>query len=206
MKRAHAQTRRLVGGALCLDLANSVDWDSDGHERAGHTDVFAAPSDLAIWAARFGLASDAAAPLIDGRELSAARSLRRAIHDIFAAVASERAPSEEAVARIEADYAEAIAAARLTQRADGWRLEWAEDDPQRIRHAVAVSAFDLLRDDEHLARVRICPGNNCGWLFVDVTGRRRWCSMEVCGSRAKMRRLYERQRRSRAAPHPVRRS
>jgi predicted RNA-binding Zn ribbon-like protein len=44
----------------------------------------------------------------------------------------------------------------------------------------------------------MCPGNNCGWLFLDGSGRRQWCSMEVCGSRAKMRRRYERQRQARA--------
>jgi predicted RNA-binding Zn ribbon-like protein len=42
--------------------------------------------------------------------------------------------------------------------------------------------------------VRQCPGRNCGWLFLDVSGRRHWCSMATCGSRAKMRRLYARQR------------
>jgi predicted RNA-binding Zn ribbon-like protein len=46
-----------------------------------------------------------------------------------------------------------------------------------------------------LQRVRACPGlGDCGWLFLDTSksGRRRWCSMEGCGSRAKMRRYYAR--------------
>jgi predicted RNA-binding Zn ribbon-like protein len=199
MERARPLTRRLVGGAPCLDFANSVDWDGDGRERPADTDVFIAAAELAIWGARLGLAP-ATVPLpVHGRELSAARSLRRAIHGVFAAIANHRAPTGDSVAQLEADYAEAIAAARLIADADGWQLNWAEDDPRRIRFAVAVSALDLLRDDKQLARVRICPGNNCGWLFLDTTGRRRWCSMEVCGSRAKMRRLYERQRQSRDA-------
>jgi predicted RNA-binding Zn ribbon-like protein len=45
-----------------------------------------------------------------------------------------------------------------------------------------------------LARVRRCPGRDCGWLFLDASGRRRWCSMTTCGSREKMRRMYARRR------------
>ena len=29
-------------------------------------------------------------------------------------------------------------------------------------------------------------------LFLDTSGRRRWCSMDTCGSRAKMRAMYAR--------------
>ncbi|MYV62710.1 hypothetical protein GTW37_28835, partial [Streptomyces sp. SID4931] len=25
------------------------------------------------------------------------------------------------------------------------------------------------------------PGKGCGWLFLDTAGRRRWCSLGVCG-------------------------
>lgn len=43
--------------------------------------------------------------------------------------------------------------------------------------------------------VRACPGHDCGWLFVDPRGRRRWCTMAVCGNRAKARRHAARTRR-----------
>jgi predicted RNA-binding Zn ribbon-like protein len=61
-------------------------------------------------------------------------------------------------------------------------------------HAEAVA---LLGDPQRLRRVRVCPGRNCGWLFLDSSGRRRWCSMDTCGSREKMRRMYERRRATR---------
>ena len=48
-------------------------------------------------------------------------------------------------------------------------------------------------------------GPSCGWLFLDTSGRRRWCSMTTCGSRVKMRRLYERRRAGRTAPVTCRR-
>jgi predicted RNA-binding Zn ribbon-like protein len=59
---------------------------------------------------------------------------------------------------------------------------------------VAADAVALLADAQLLARVHRCPGRNCGWLFLDTSGRRRWCSMATCGSRAKMRAMYARRR------------
>lgn len=64
-------------------------------------------------------------------------------------------------------------------------------------HAVAHAVADLLTDGP-AAYVTACPGHGCGWLFADPYGRRRWCSMAVCGNRAKARRHAERFRQSRA--------
>ncbi len=42
--------------------------------------------------------------------------------------------------------------------------------------------------------VDACPSHDCGWLFPNPTGRRRWCSMALCGNRAKARRHAQRAR------------
>ena len=97
-----------------------------------------------------------------------------------------------------ATHGAAATAARLTERDDAWTLDWPADDPRRVRFAVIVDAIALLGDAERLARVRQCPGRDCGWLFLDTSGRRRWCSMSTCGSREKMRRMYERRRATRS--------
>jgi predicted RNA-binding Zn ribbon-like protein len=53
-----------------------------------------------------------------------------------------------------------------------------------------------------LARVKACPGpaNDCGWLFYDTSknASRRWCSMEGCGSVAKMRHYRARRQAERS--------
>jgi len=64
---------------------------------------------------------------------------------------------------------------------------------------LAREAADLLARTD-LRHVKACPGTHCGWLFVDPSGRRRWCTMEVCGNRAKARRHAERQRAARVDP------
>jgi predicted RNA-binding Zn ribbon-like protein len=46
------------------------------------------------------------------------------------------------------------------------------------------------------ARLKICPADDCGWAFYDVSRNRsrRWCSMEVCGNRNKVRAFRDRTR------------
>jgi predicted RNA-binding Zn ribbon-like protein len=46
-------------------------------------------------------------------------------------------------------------------------------------------------------RLKVCPGEDCGWAFYDHSRNQtgRWCSMSVCGGRAKARSHYRRRRR-----------
>ncbi|MYS91310.1 MULTISPECIES: BTAD domain-containing putative transcriptional regulator [Streptomyces] len=48
--------------------------------------------------------------------------------------------------------------------------------------AVARSAGELLADTRRFT-VRGCPSRDCGWLFLDESGRRRWCSLATCGAK-----------------------
>jgi predicted RNA-binding Zn ribbon-like protein len=45
-------------------------------------------------------------------------------------------------------------------------------------------------------RLKICPADDCGWAFYDTSRNRsrRWCSMEVCGNRSKVRAFRDRTR------------
>ena len=60
---------------------------------------------------------------------------------------------------------------------------------------VAWSAANLLASNE-TRWVKMCGGEECGWLFLDTTKNhsRRWCDMADCGSRAKARRYYRRKK------------
>ncbi|MET0235877.1 MAG: CGNR zinc finger domain-containing protein [Kibdelosporangium sp.] len=51
--------------------------------------------------------------------------------------------------------------------------------------AAARDAIDII----HSPRLRQCAGDNCYLLFLDTSrpGNRRWCSMERCGNRHKVR-------------------
>jgi predicted RNA-binding Zn ribbon-like protein len=81
---------------------------------------------------------------------------------------------------------------------DGFQVQW-DDHPglERITRVLAASAISLLTSAEG-KRIRACAGDRCDWLFVDGSRNhmRRWCSMDECGNRAKMKR---RQRRRNSA-------
>jgi len=44
------------------------------------------------------------------------------------------------------------------------------------------------------SRLKVCPADDCQWAFYDHSKNRSgtWCSMKVCGNRAKVRRYRER--------------
>lgn len=185
---------RLVGGVLCLDFVNTTDWASPGVPHPFGMDVLAEPEMLVRWGRRLGVLSPRGRATTSHAELALAREMRATIHKMFSAVSSQAAPPPPALERLRINYAEALPSARIREDGGAWPLTWSKGDPRSVRFAVAANAITLLDDPEQLRRVRQCPGHNCGGLFIDASGRRRWCSMEVCGSRAKMRRLYERQR------------
>jgi predicted RNA-binding Zn ribbon-like protein len=184
------ETIPLWGGALCLDFVNSVDWSAAHEPLTPATDALAAPHGLARWGRRLGLLS-ARSPLEAPGEPQGALALRAALEAILTAPGR---PPASALRTLEAAAAQAAGAARLQRDGSAWRPRWPRDDVRSVRWAVAADAVALLGDARRLERVRRCPGRDCGWLFLDAGGHRRWCSMQTCGSRAKMRRLYARRR------------
>ena len=81
----------------------------------------------------------------------------------------------------------AYRAAHLDQAAGG-QLGWSWDRSRldTVRHVAVTSALELL-GQVPTARLKQCPGDDCGWFFIDATkrGNRRWCSMSECGQEAK---------------------
>ncbi|WP_435175959.1 CGNR zinc finger domain-containing protein [Actinacidiphila sp. bgisy145] len=75
-------------------------------------------------------------------------------------------------------------------------LEWTVETPPHARLAVeAVLAWAAT--EKHMpGRLRPCANDECRLFLLDRSraNRARWCSMAVCGNRAKARRHYERTR------------
>ncbi|MCK4470533.1 MAG: CGNR zinc finger domain-containing protein, partial [Anaerolineae bacterium] len=92
------------------------------------------------------------------------------------------------------------ALSRLEIRPSADRFEWAwvlgENDLDRMLWPIVRSAAELLTSGD-LRKVRQCAREGCDWLFVDASKNhsRRWCSMNMCGSRVKARRYYQRKTR-----------
>ena len=199
----HAGNLALLGGRLCLDFANTVDERTGEHPQEWLTSY----ADLVAWSEHAGIVTESEAhhlhdlgvrhPTAASAVLEQAIALREAIYRIFRATADERPPEADDVATLNDALSEALSRLRVTPTADGFTWQWApeKDSLDRMLWPVTWSAAELLTSGE-LSRVRMCAGDDCGWLFFDASRNRsrRWCSMEDCGNRAKARRHYRRQR------------
>lgn len=192
---------RLLGGALCLDFVNTIDGRLseapeefiNGYESvvgwAFHVGAIHSPE-------RDGLLKWIAAHRAAGRMIyERAIALREAMYRVFRAIAHGEPPSRGELLRIIEEYRLGLACAELEREGVSWSWTWGcEDEPSHPLWSAAASAVELLvRGD--LSRLKECTGaNDCGWLFYDASRNhsRRWCSMEGCGSRVKMRRMYAR--------------
>jgi predicted RNA-binding Zn ribbon-like protein len=58
-----------------------------------------------------------------------------------------------------------------------------------------MSAVQVLTADDR-NRLKQCPGERCGWLFMDGSRNRsrRWCEPNECGNRERVRNYYRRSR------------
>lgn len=179
-----------VGNVLCLDFANTVNKRPNPHR-----DALDSAEALSQWAAAAAVRSAGeprreAPPPASSAELSQARRLREAIYRVFSAVASGGEPRPADVAIIMTTYASALTAAQLRHDGPHFSLFWPPPvTVRRITWMITASAAQLLLNGP-LDRVGECP--SCHWLFLDTSrgGRRRWCSMAVCGARSKARRYY----------------
>ena len=163
----------IIGGRLALDFANTADWSAEGavvHEKIETL------TDAAIWAAALGLEEAPLPTTVDDL-----RDLRGHVRSAILGHAGAAAADRIATLRL-AGPGDPVAVARR----------------QPLTALVAASAIGILGDRRELSRVKMCPGHRCGWLFLDETrnARRRWCSMDSCGNRAKAARHYQRSKES----------
>ena len=113
------------------------------------------------------------------------------------------APDEDAVAGLE--QAAGVVRLRPALAGDaGIRLEPVEVGADGVI-ARLLAAAAAAHADRSWSRLKACRDRSCGWAFVDASrnSSRAWCTMGVCGNRAKARRFRSRQQNSRATA-PVR--
>lgn len=186
----------ILGTALCLDFANTV-----SSRPAPEHDYLGSYAELVGWAQRAGLlaASEAAALARQGdparKAWQQALRQRELIYLTFSAAARGTAPKRETMAKVMEGYAAALGAAQyVAAPGGGYQPTWPPGQkPETLLWPIWHSAGALLLSPE-LSKTKECP--SCGWLFVDRSknGSRRWCNMNVCGAREKMRRYQQRQR------------
>lgn len=200
-------TLDLVGGALALDFANTIN-----SRIAPQHDYLAGYRDLVAWATRAGgVSADLGGRLValatrDPREAkrvaAAARQLREAIYGTFSRLAAAEDPAAEDVRAVLRAYGAAAGRATVSGSDRGLEVDWpGVATLAGILDPIAFSAGQILLASDR-PPVKECPG--CGWLFLDRSRNlsRRWCNMQTCGSRDKMRRYHRERRPARGSAGP----
>jgi len=179
-------------GALCFELLTT-----GGPGEFARWESLHEPRDLADWLARSRLHLDTGQVRISAGEVAAARRVRDAIMRMAQDAIHDRPLAPEDVAEVN----RAAAAPPLAPAiAPGGTRAWAlPADASQALSTVARDAVELFTG-RFADRIRECSAHDCRLVFVDTSrpGRRRWCAMERCGNRSKVRAL--RTRRGSEAP------
>ena len=211
---------KLVAGAPSLDFVNTVGGRvSDPEAKCGGgvrvvRESLDSYDDLLRWA---DFASLVTGPELDRlRELAAedprraaavharAVAFREALYRMGAAVAHGRQATACDTSWLDQEWHAARDAQRVSIRggakAGRVTVAWQEEPRlDRLLWPLALDAVELFAGESggaRLDRLKQCPGEDCGWLFLDTSrnGSRQWCDMRDCGNLAKVRRFRQRLR------------
>jgi predicted RNA-binding Zn ribbon-like protein len=183
----------MTGEPLALNLVNTVVGTADGE-----VDLLANPGALHAWLTAQRDRIDVPGGEID---LGAVKALRAHITAAIQAARVGTPPPPRALRAINA----AMRGAPLHHEI-GWNGQAVTSTATRNGDATAVLLAHLageaaaLMSGPSIGLVRRCQGPGCRMLFLPANPRRRWCSPDICGNRARVARYY--QRHKEAAPRP----
>jgi predicted RNA-binding Zn ribbon-like protein len=169
---------RTGNGAPWLDLlATRV-----GRYRAEQVDAIDSPAMLRAWLREHGLEPSAA---VTSDDVKRADLTREAIHRTATASLRGASPDPADVALLE-HALDADQAIRVRLRRSGLL---AIGRPATAQEALARLTRDAVQDltGPQRERLHACGDDTCSGIFLDHTGRRRWCSDERCGNRMRVR-------------------
>ncbi|MBZ5706830.1 MAG: CGNR zinc finger domain-containing protein [Acidobacteriia bacterium] len=192
-----------IAGNLALDFANTV--HNYGSSDPG--DDLKSFSELASWAQQAGLLNERESQELSRRaqthpgdvatHFRRSLRLRQLVYEAFSDIAKRRKPRPGALAGLNSYFRQAMAEVGIQRMGNRYELGWEDHDRSldRVLWTVTRAAVDLLTSGS-FSRVRQCAGESCTWLFLDTSrnGLRRWCDMQACGNRAKVRRFRQRRR------------
>jgi predicted RNA-binding Zn ribbon-like protein len=174
-----------VGGRLVIDLLNTV-----GARDGARVELLDNPEDLPVWADVAGVPYARDIGIRSDAELDELRAFREVLREGLLRWREGDTASPELIARLNRELARdpRHVSLRMHDGALGTEMVSTGDPLDRLYADVAASlAMMLGRDDR--SRYRSCANDTCPFTFYDDSkpGTRRWCSMELCGGRAKAR-------------------
>lgn len=117
-------------------------------------------------------------------DLPAARVLRDALRSVALSVIDGRGPDQSALAVVDGYAGRASAPLELEVRPRLTRRP-----PLDVQEALGRLARTALEDltGPRMPEIHACAEPICRKLYLDPTGRKKWCSTSTCGNRARVR-------------------
>jgi predicted RNA-binding Zn ribbon-like protein len=133
---------------------------------------------------RSEIASAALRDVIDTREN---------LYQLFSAIAAGKTPDATVVNALNERLSLTFQKINMRFGAVGAEVHFNKDEISLDEplNSIIKSAYDILTGAD-FRRIKECP--RCGWIFLDTSknGKRKWCDMNVCGSREKALGYYYR--------------
>jgi predicted RNA-binding Zn ribbon-like protein len=202
-----------LGGRLCLDFVNTVDGWRDPAEPEHYRirrDFLVDYKHIVRWARTQNILTEDEEETLDRLAdaypedalaiYQRTLTFRNALHTLFTDYIHGHEADAASMAVLNFEIADTFSQSRLWWYDGAFTMEplsYDNENQERLDEfldPVVHSALELLTAKTELSKVHECGGPDCGWLFFDSSGRRRWCSMEHCGNAAKVRRFRERQK------------
>ncbi|WP_456291779.1 CGNR zinc finger domain-containing protein [Pseudomonas sp. AK106] len=195
---------RLVGGAAVLDYLNTCDGRRPGTGLREVVDKLGNLEDIVHWFHHAGLIDDQehqhfVALLQDSswHTMTAFGQLidfREALYRLLLPMALGHGPGTSSLDALNQALVDTAGQRLLVLTPAGVIWRWRVGDDLGSMTAgfigrLAVQAAALLTTSD-LTRLKACATPDCDWLFLDTSknGRRRWCQMNICGAREKIKR------------------
>lgn len=190
---------------ICLDFANTVSGRTSGALRESLEDY----DYLLAWGVQADILSQELAlhlqeqarqqPEDAEKTIQDARMFREAFYALIVAHYQQRTYDPADLAIFNRILAESLCYSHIVVQEGRLLPGWDEQElvPGRALWEVVRQGAELLTTDE-VDMVRVCAGEDCGWVFLDTSKNRsrRWCSMKSCGNRAKARRHQAKQKQT----------
>lgn len=181
----------LISGNISLDLVNTevIRWGKRHDLFTNHQDIldwlYAVKKDNSFW--------DEPLFINVKERLSEVKSsifeMRKVLREEFEAIADQHAVSDEFICFLETKIEKAPLTYKLIHhQLIPFPIGQVEDV---LLSLIALDVLTLMEQDK-LKFLKRCSNEECILLFIDTSGRRKWCSMKICGNRKKVARFQHR--------------
>lgn len=149
------------------------------------------PDDLREWLGAVGLA--VSGERFEGADLTRALELRESLRGLLVYHSHRHPPTPRLLARLRAVAQSGDLEVRF-QRDGSTRLAPRGGGIDRVLGEIVAAVYTAMSEGTW-ERLKACRSPECRWVFYDSSKNRSgaWCTMSVCGARAKVRR-YRRRR------------